>query len=99
MQTLLSNSILISDENESEIENELLTNLILVTVSDRGGVLEGVRESQINVEYPVIVQIQREPYFRVPILYAIYRVEHSTGDEHFAEFLMIQTDVPNVLDL
>lgn len=68
-------------------------------IADGGGVLEGIRESQINIQYPVIVQIQREPYLRIPVLYAINCVKHSASDEHLPEFLMIQADVPDVLDL
>lgn len=57
----------------------------LKVVADGAGVVEGIRETNVDVAMLSRVQIERQANFGVSVFGAVDSVEDSAGDEHFAE--------------
>lgn len=69
-----------------------------MVISHHSSLPKWIGKHQLYTNYPIPVQIQCEPYLSIPFSHAVYYIQNSTNDKHLSDSVMVQTDVPYVLN-
>lgn len=67
-------------------------------IANHGCLSERIGEQQLNTDDPISEQIQSKSYLRIPFSHTVNHIQHSTNHKHLSNPMVVQTDVPDVLN-